>query len=95
MSYGPGQFYDVLLERGARGLVGGDALLGGGDLLPRRFEPRLELELVLGFGRELLARGVGGAVESLQGDESFQIGMHGSVSQKKGPAEAEPEFYML
>ena len=39
--------------------------------------------------------GIGGAIEPLQGDQSFQVGVHGLFEQKKGPAEAEPEFYML
>ena len=50
---------------------------------------------MLGFGRELLARGIGRAIELLKGNEAFEIGVHGVVSQKKGPAEAEPAFYML
>ena len=88
---------DVFFERGARVLVGGELLLGGGDVLPRGLEPRFERQLVLGLGGELLARGVGGAIEFLQGDESFEVGVHGPEA-KKGPAEAErsmrSEVYM-
>ena len=69
---------DILLERGARVLLPASRSLAAATCCARRFEPRFERELVLGLGRELLARGVGGAIERLQGDESFQVGVHGS-----------------
>ena len=69
----------VFFERGARTLVGGHLFLRGGDLLARGFEPRLERLLVLGLGGEFFPRGIRGAIELLQGDESFQVGVHGLV----------------
>ena len=67
---------DVLFERGARVLVGGDLLLRGGDVLARGFEPRLERSSCSGSAASFLPRRVGGAIELLQGDESFQVGVH-------------------
>ncbi len=86
---------DVLFESAAGRLVLSQELLGGGDVLSRGFEPRLERLLVLGLLGQPAPGGIGGAIEPLQGDQSFQVGVHGLFEQKKGPAGAEPEFYMF
>ncbi len=61
--------------------------LGGRDALTRRLEPRFERFVVLGFGGQLFPGRVGGGVECLQRDESFQIGVHSPLRKKKAPPE--------
>jgi hypothetical protein len=78
----------VFFERGARVFVGGELFLRGGDLTPGCLEPRFERQLVLGLGGQFLPRGIGGGIELLQGDESFQVGVHGLYEPKKRPRQS-------
>ena len=85
---------DVLLERGARVLVVGQPLLGGGDALARGLEPRLERLLALGLVGQLLRAASAVLSSFCRAMSRSRSAFMSILSQKKGPAEAEPEVYI-
>jgi len=72
---------DVLFQGASGCLVLGQAFPGGGDLLLRDFEARRAASAALSSCCKAISRS----------RSAFMV----CSSQKKGPAEAEPAFYML
>ena len=76
---------ELLVDVAAGRLIVGEALFCSGHALPGGVESRVERLFALRLVGELAARAVGGAVEALQGDHAFKIGVHGrDIVQRTG-----------